>query len=289
MSLLTVSEILQPCIKQDWAVGAYDVVDIPMCQGVLSAAEIDKAPVILMVYPKSVSANQFKPLVDFIKHEVHKRGVVAAVALDHCTDLELIRYSIDMGFTGVMIDGSMLSFEENLRLSKKVVELAAPYNVSVEAELGHVGEGDELLTDQLRSSLFTSPSQAKEFIDSSGIDELAIAIGTAHGVYKFEPNLDLELLKEIRSVTDVGLVLHGSSGTPENQLISAIKTGIDKLNVYTDIRLEVIKDIDNLLKENEVLELDIIDLHKVVRESTCRVVREKNALFNSINKQNVYL
>lgn len=281
MGVKTLTQILAPAIGQPWAVGAYDVVNIAMIEGVLDAAVEDRAPIIFLVYPNSVPVNYFRSFAEFIRREAAYRDVDTAIMLDHGNSFAQVKAAIDAKFTGVMIDASTLSFEENVALTSKIVQYAHKHNVSVEAELGHVGEGNDGLSTESRREQFTDVARVCEFIEYTKVDALAISIGTAHGVYHFKPNLDVELLQRIRSQTNIGLVLHGSSGTPEDQIKAAIKTGIDKLNVYTDIRVHVLNEIGKLLKTQPAAELDIVDIDNVIRNKTKEIVQDKNKLFGS--------
>lgn len=286
MGLHSMAQVLSPAIKQPWAVGAYDVVNLAMVEGVLAAAETDLAPVLILVYPHSVPSHYFKPLANFVREESQRRNVQTAIVLDHGSSIDQIRLAIDAGFTGVMIDASALPFEDNIVRTSEVVQFAKKNGVSVEAELGHVGEGDDGLSAENRRAMFTDADQVREFAERTQVDALAISIGTAHGVYHFEPELDIERLKQIREQVDIALVLHGSSGTPEAQLQKAIGAGIDKINVYTDIRLKVMQEIHTLLTLKAADKLDIIDLDSMTRIFTQEVVRQKNLLFGSVGKAN---
>lgn len=284
MGLISLSQILSPAINQPWAVGAYDVVNIAMCDGVINAANQEKAPTILLIYPKSVPEKYFSTFCNYIKAEADHLAVDLAIVLDHGTSINSIKLAIDIGFTGVMFDGSMLPFEENIAATSEVVRYAHPRGVSVEAELGHVGEGFEVISPSLREKLYTDPSKVVEFVEKTNVDALAISIGTAHGVYHFEPELDINRLVKIRKQVEIALVLHGSSGTPEDQIKAAIETGIDKVNVYTDIRLSIVNRIKELINSPEYIDFDVIDIDKIIKETTEQVVKNKNHLFGSTGK-----
>ena len=288
MTLLTVSEILKPSVYQGWGVGGYDVVDMSLCQGVLDAALEDQAPVIFLIYPVSVPMESYINFVTYLKREIERCGVTAAIALDHGTTMHQIEAALNAGFTGVMIDASKYPLEQNIAMTKKVVDLAHQFGASVEAELGHVGEGSDILPPDLMKSMYTRVEDARRFVDETGVDALAVAIGTAHGLYKFAPQLDFERLAKLRSELDIPLVLHGSSGTPNDQLAKAVKLGINKINVYTDIRMRVLSSIQAKVVSEHIEQYDIVDLDNIIRRETKKVVQEKNTLFKSVGKAKLF-
>lgn len=288
MTLLTVSEILKPSIYQGWGVGGYDVVDIALCQGVLDAALEDQAPVIFLIYPASVPVESYINFFTYLKREIERCDVTAAIALDHGTTMHQIEAALNAGFTGVMIDASRYPLEQNIAMTKKVVDLAHQFGASVEAELGHVGEGSDILPPDLMKSMYTRVEDARRFVDETDVDALAVAIGTAHGLYKFAPQLDFERLAKLRSELDIPLVLHGSSGTPVDQLAKAVKLGINKINVYTDIRMRVLSGIRTKVISEHIEQYDIVDLDNIIRKETKNVVQEKNTLFKSVGKAKLF-
>jgi len=197
-----------------------------------------------------------------------------ALHLDHATSYQQVVECIRAGYTSVMIDGSKLPYDENVALTRKVVELAHYAGVSVEAELGKVGGTEDDLTVDEREATFTVPEEAVKFIEDTGVDYLAIAIGTAHGVYKWEPKLDLERLKKIRSMVSVPLVLHGASGVPDDGLRDAIACGINKINLATDLKIPMARAIRDIF----MVDPDEDDPRKYLgaaREAVEAVVRDK--------------
>ncbi len=287
MALLGLSEILQPSVNKGWAVGAYDTANLATTYGILDAAEADNAPVIIMIYPGMIAPEYYATYAAFIKAEVKRRGVAASLVLDHGPSIKEVEAALAAGFDGVMIDASSLPFDENVAISKKVVDLAHKTRVTVEAELGHVGVGSDVMPEETMKTLYTRVEDAKKFVELTGVDALAVAIGTAHGLYKFEPRLDFDRLAAIRKEVDIPLVLHGSSGTPEDQLAKAVKLGINKVNVYTDIRMAVLKQIQPLTAQ-AIEKYDIPHIDAATREATKKAVQEKNALFGAVNKASLY-
>ncbi|MEM1483797.1 class II fructose-bisphosphate aldolase [Oscillospiraceae bacterium PP1C4] len=235
MSLEKVSTILKLADHSNTSVIAFNCTDYNMAYSVVTVAEELSKPAIIMLYPEHSHLNNatspaaFASMVKSLAEEVK---VPIGLHLDHNSDYNYIMKAIKDGFTSVMYDGSMLSVEENMRLTKKLVETAHVFDVDVEAELGRVGFA--ATSDQENLDLYTKPEVAARFCEETKVDSVAIAIGSAHGVYKETPKLDLIRLEEINAATDVPLVLHGGSGIPNDQLDLAFKKGINKFNVGTE-------------------------------------------------------
>jgi len=274
MALVTTKDMFEKALKADYAVGAFNVNNMEIIQGIVDAAKEENAPLILQV---SAGARKYaKPvyLLKLVEAAVEDSGLDIALHLDHGEDFEICKQCIDGGFTSVMIDGSKHSFEENIRLTKQVVDYAHDHGVVVEAELGKLAGVEDNINVDARSATFTDPQEAKEFVERTGVDSLAIAIGTSHGAYKFkgDPYLDYERLKEIhRLIPDTPLVLHGAStvlpefvalcnqyggeipgaqGVPEEMITEATKYGISKVNIDTDLRLAMTAEIRKYLVEH---------------------------------------
>ncbi len=234
--LTTLKDILPHARANQYAVPAFDCVEDVMVRAILETAELHEAPVILMCLPVDLEDNGMAYLPGLIRAVGEHHAVPVVLHLDHATDLDLVKAAIDSGFTSVMVDGSCLSFAENVRLTRAAVQLAQPHGISVEGELGHVG-GMDLNATNCGESVLTEPEEVARFVEETEVDALAVSIGTAHGVYRSLPNLAIERLKELNAASPVPLVLHGGSGTPENQLRQAICHGIAKLNIYADCRI----------------------------------------------------
>jgi Fructose/tagatose bisphosphate aldolase len=174
--------------------------------------------------------------------------IPVALHLDHAEDMDLVKRALDHGFTSVMFDGSTLPLEENIRITREVVELARRYEASTEAELGRVA-GFEIGGSDTGEAVLTDPQGVADFVAATGVDSLAVSIGTAHGIYVSTPTLHQERLSEIRAASDVPLVLHGGSGTPEDQVREAIRRGITKINIYADLRIALGKGFDRTAAE----------------------------------------
>jgi fructose-bisphosphate aldolase class II/tagatose 1,6-diphosphate aldolase GatY/KbaY len=242
-------------VKTNGALIAANFYNLETLQGLLVAAADTNAEIILQLSESSINYIGLKTASALAKTAMEEYNVQAWLHLDHGNSFELVRKCLDAGFDSVMIDGSELSFEDNIKLTNKVVQLAKNYDVPVEAELGYIAKlGQEHNTDK-----FTKSEEAKRFVEQTNVDALAIAIGTAHGFYKETPELDFERLNEIRkAIPDTVLVLHGSSGIPHDDIKKAVTLGINKINVATDFKNIFMKSLKEILNTT-----DNIDLRKV--------------------------
>jgi ketose-bisphosphate aldolase len=232
--------------------------------GVLQAAKANNKPVILQLSESSVSYLGLDIAFAMAKSALKTYGVEGWVHLDHGGSVEMAKRCLDAGFDSVMIDASEKPFDENVKITSEVVRYAEKYNANVEAELGYVAK----LGQVQQTNQFTQPEEAKRFVEATGVHALAIAIGSAHGFYKETPKLQIELLARIHQATDVSLVLHGSSGIPEDQLRQAISNGISKVNLATETKNIFMKTLQKTLADNEE-----IDLRKVFPVATAAVVK----------------
>jgi ketose-bisphosphate aldolase len=197
--------------------------------------EAKRAPAMVAIYASTMDHPNARALTAYIRARAEDSSVPVSLMLDHGRSFEECIRAIHYGFTDVMYDGSKLSFEENVETTRAVVRAAHAVGVPVEAELGHVGRGADYEDLEVRRQGYTNPDDAVRFVEQTGVDFLAVAIGTAHGLYRSEPQLDMELLSEIRARVEVPLVLHGGSGVTEGQFREAIRRGISKINVATDL------------------------------------------------------
>lgn len=234
--LVDLGAVLREARQQRYAVPAFDCTEDVLVRAILETAEARQAPVVLMCLGVDLAGNGMAYLPGLIKAVACHHAIPIVLHLDHATDLRLIESALDAGFSSVMFDGSQLPFEENVRLTKAAVDLAHPRGVSVEGELGHVG-GMDLAATQCGASVLTEARDVARFVERTGVDALAVSIGTAHGVYQSLPQLDLRRLEELNAASSVPLVLHGGSGTPDDQLRGAIERGISKINIYADLRI----------------------------------------------------
>jgi tagatose 1,6-diphosphate aldolase GatY/KbaY len=257
MPLVTTKQMLLDAQKGNYAVGAFNVENMEMVMAVMEAAEELKSPVIMQTTPSTVKYAGLDFFLANVKAAAERASVPVAMHLDHGSSFELAMQAYRTGYTSIMIDGSHGSFEENIAVSKAVADACTPSGIPVEAELGKVG-GKEDDLDGGDDNPYTDPDQAVEFVKHTGITSLAVAIGTAHGVYKGEPKLDLDRLSEIREVVDIPLVLHGTSGVPDETVTECVNRGICKVNYATDLRIAFTKGVSEVFSENP----DVIDPKK---------------------------
>lgn len=236
MALVTSKELLLDAQKGGYAIGAFNVENMEMVQAVVAAAGEVRAPVIIQTTPGTLKHADADYFFANVKTAAEKADVPVVLHLDHGSSFELAARAFRAGYTSIMIDGSGLPFEENISLSEAVADFCHACGVPVEAELGRVG-GKEDDLDVAGGSPYTDPQEAKEFADRSGVDSLAVGIGTAHGIYKGEPRVDLERLRAIRAAVDIPLVLHGTSGVPDTVVAEAVRCGICKVNYATELRI----------------------------------------------------
>ena len=309
MALVTTKDMFEKALKSDYAVGAFNVNNMEIIQGIVEAAQEEKAPLILQV---SAGARKYaKPayLIKLVEAAVMDTGLDIALHLDHGEDFEICKKCVDDGFTSVMIDGSKNPFEENIRLTKEVVEYAHSKGVVVEAELGKLAGIEDNIKVDARNATFTVPEEAAEFVEKTGVDSLAVAIGTSHGAYKFkgEPYLDFERLQEIHKlIPDTPLVLHGAStvlpefvskcneyggsipgaqGVPEEMIQTATKYGVCKVNIDTDLRLAMTAEIRKHFVENPA-DFDPRKYLGPARDAIRRMVQHKiRNVLNASNKR----
>lgn len=290
MSLVTIKEILQDAREKHYAVPAFDVADYRMARGVLDVAEELCAPVILMGLPGDLTEEQFGHLsADFHSLALESR-VPVCIHLDHATEFRLIQMAIAQGYSSVMFDGSSLPFEENVRKTREIVDYAHAFGVSVEAELGHVGDGivgsssESARGNGGHASIMTEPKELQRFVELTQVDCLAVSFGTSHGVYKCTPHLDLELLSELNAVSQVPLVVHGGSGTPEDQMKEAIARGICKVNVFSELVNAFWSGMREFLNEQENLSLWTKTVYEKPIEEMKKTVRKKFLEFGTEGK-----
>ena len=287
MKYLTLAEILQPCIGQNWAVGAYDTCNLEITQAIVDASAADQAPAIIMIYPNHTPRAEWPTLVKIIEMEVERTRIPAALVLDHAKTIEQIEYAIELGFSGIMIDASLEPLEKNIALTRRAVDMAHAKGVSVEAELGHVGQGDDSSNDNQPQANLTRVDEADHFVQETGVDALAVSIGTLHGLYRGKPKLDFERIAQLRKVCPIPLVLHGGSDTPDADIRRAIEAGIDKINIWTDVRIPFLQDLKKTL-EGPVQKIEVNEAFRAARMVASDVIQKKNHLLGSAGKAAQY-
>jgi fructose-bisphosphate aldolase class II len=239
-------ELLQDGLQRGYAVGAFDVCNLEMAESVLAAALENNSPVIVAIAEAFFPLNRFETLVNCLKEQATPLRIPVALILDHGRSYESSIRALRAGVTSVMFDGSALPYEQNVAITREVVKAAHAVGVTAEAEIGHVGQGAEYerTQDQL-----TSPDEALRFVEDTGVDALAVAVGTAHGKYKGEPKIHYDLLATIHDTVKLPLVLHGGSSTGDERLQKSIRYGVAKINIYTDMADEAKRRIKRTLDE----------------------------------------
>jgi len=305
--LVSLSLVLQKAKRGNYAVGAFNVNNLEMIQAIMAAAEAEKSPVILSTSEGAIDYAGMDELGTLVHLAADRSKLPVVFHLDHGKDVKLVERAIKSGwYTSVMFDGSALPYKENLKTTKRLVDMAHKRGISVEAELGAIAGIEDFVSVEARDAHFTSPEQAVEFVTRTGCDALAIAIGTSHGAYKFkkESNLDFKRLKEIKSKIKVPLVLHGASGIPadvkkicidygckiedamgvsDTNIRKAVKLGINKINIDSDLRIAFDAGVRKFLAENP----EVIDPRKILgpaKDLITHVVRQKMKMFGSTRK-----
>ena len=287
--LVTMKEMLEDARRKHYAVPAFDVSNYEMMRAVLEACEEERSPALLMGLGVDLTGKGLPLLTGLVKEASKHFSVPVCFHLDHATDFELIKSAIAEGFSSVMYDGSVLDFENNARNTAAVTKYAHEHGVTVEAELGHVGNGSvgsvtEGGQDTDPGETLTDPKEVVKFIGITDVDALAIAIGTSHGVYKKTPELRIDRLDEITAVCDRPLVLHGGSGTPDAQMKNAIAHGITKINIYSDVVAALNKGLKNKLNTAMNPSTWPFIVFEEARKGMKAVVKEKIEKFGSAGR-----
>ncbi|MGM0753155.1 MAG: tagatose-bisphosphate aldolase subunit GatY [Bacillota bacterium] len=275
--------LLTDAQSKGYAVPAFNVHNLETLKAVLETAQDLRSPVMIAATPSTVRYMGKNFLIKMMEAAVKSYDIPVCFHLDHHENLDDIKNLIHMGVPSVMIDASHHSFEENIRIVREIVEYGAPFGVAVEAELGRLsGMEDDIEVDE-KDQIYTNPKQAEEFVRRTGIDSLAVAIGTAHGLYKGEPKLDIDRLADIQQEVDVPLVLHGASGLPDELVRETIERGICKVNVATELKMAFVKGLRTYLQENP----DANDPRYYFKDAVVQmkqVVAEKIKLCGSFNR-----
>ena len=243
-------ELLLDAQRNKYAVGAFNVENMEMVLAVLEAAEETNSPVIMQTTPGTVKYAGADMYFANIRAAARRTRIPVACHLDHGNSLAIAVQALHAGYTSIMIDGSKLPFEENISLTKTVTEICHAVNIPVEAELGRVGGKEDGLDNTQSENPYTDPDEAKIFVEKTGCDSLAVAVGTAHGVYKGTPQINFDVLAKIREVVNIPLVLHGTSGVPDEQVIRCVSMGMCKVNYATDLRISYTYGVKKYMKEN---------------------------------------
>ncbi|MCL2496645.1 MAG: class II fructose-1,6-bisphosphate aldolase [Clostridiales bacterium] len=283
MPLVSMKLLLNMAEQGKYAVGAFNCNNMEIVQAIINAAEAEHAPVIIQASQGAIKYAGIDYIVGLTRLAAQQAAVPVALHLDHGTSFEQCMQCIGKGFTSVMIDGSKHALQDNIALTNKVLEAARACGVSVEGELGKItGTEDDIYVSE-KESMYTEPTEALYYVEQTGVDALAIAIGTAHGQYKGEPKLDLERLAAIDKLIDVPIVLHGSSGVPDGAIRAAIERGVRKVNIDTNIREAFMAAAKEAWEKNPA-ELDPRKVLAPAREAATAIIREKIRLFGSSGK-----
>ena len=273
-------DMVKKAYENGYAVPAFNAENMEMVFAIIKACEEEKSPVIIQTTPPTVK--YFSPDVAYaiVKTVAEKSSVPVALHLDHCSNFDDVMVAIKSGYSSVMFDGSKLPFDENVKITKKVVEVARPMGVTVEAELGAVGGKEDNV--ESKEIIYTDVDEAKTFVEQTGVDMLAIAIGTAHGFYKGEPKLDFERIDSIKKAIDLPLVLHGGSGVPEESVKKSISLGMSKANFATELRAAATVGVREVLKDESVI--DPKKYMSAAKDEIIKMCKSKIAMCGSANK-----
>jgi len=275
--------------KNHYAIPAFDVSNYEMMRAVLDVCEEERSPALLMGLEVDLGGKGLALITSMVRAASEFYTVPVCFHLDHATNLESIKAAVDAGFSSVMFDGSELPFEENARRTKEVVDFAHSRGITVEAELGHVGNamvGNEKATvfDENAEDTLTLPDEVVRFVKITDVDALAVAIGTSHGVYRSTPTLRIARLAEIVAACPLPLVLHGGSGTPDDQIKTAIEHGVTKINIYSDVVGAMNSGLKEKLNSIKNPSTWPVFVFEEARERMREVIREKIRTFGSCGR-----
>ena len=284
--LMNMKELLAVANEHYFAVPAFNISDYNMFNGIMEASEEKNSPVIIAIHPDELS--HIKPeMVQGIRARIHNSKIPAVIHLDHGASFEQVISAIQAGFTSVMIDASTQPYETNIAVCQKVCEAAHAVNVSVEGELGTIGNIDSTETGA-NDILYTDPQQAKDFIEQTGIDCLAIAIGTSHGIYPKDkkPELRIDVLDEIKKIVTAPLVLHGGSSNKDSEIAKSVEHGVNKINISSDIMAAYYKKMREVLADEGLREPN--QIQPPCLEAMKEVAYQKIELFQADGKADLY-
>lgn len=275
--LVNMKEMLQDAQRKHYGVGMFNTVNLEMAKGVLAAAEALRAPVIIGTAEVLLPYATLEEIAYFLKPMAEKASVPVALHFDHGLTEEKVREALALGFTSVMYDCSTVSYSQNAERVAGIVKLARTYGATVEAELGHVGDNVDAAEGHggATESLYTDPAQAADFVDRTGADALAVAIGSAHGAYKQQPKLDIDRLRQIAAKVSVPLVLHGGSGLTDDDFRNCVQNGIAKVNVFTDINCACVDAIIQAYRKG----CGMTDVMNAEVDAVCKATMEKMRVF----------
>ena len=276
--LVNLNEVLLKAQKEHYAVGLFNTTDTDMLEAAISAAEELNSPIIIGTAEVLLPYGELKLIAPSVIAAAKRASVPVVVHYDHGLTFERCMEALSLGFSSIMFDGSAKDNETNLKETAQLVKIAHSLGATVEGEIGHVGEAAN--NDGSVSDMYTTVEEAVDFINATGVDALAVAIGTAHGAYKTKPCLDINRLKEIRNAVDTPLVLHGGSGLSDDDFKNTVKNGIAKVNIFTDLCVAGVSAMNDGIKEN----LSYTEIRAKKVEAIKEAVKNKINLFGSANK-----
>lgn len=283
--LVNMNQVLLPAKKGKYAVGLFNAVNLELARGIIAAAETTQSPVIMGTAEVLLPYGPLDEVSYYLIPMAKKANVPVVIHLDHGLNKETCIRALELGFSSIMYDCSTDAYEENVKKVKEMADIAHSYGATIEGELGHVGdnegsaEGDSHMSDP--SEFYTDPQMARDFVEKTGVDALAVAVGTAHGAYKLPPKLDFERIRTIANTIDIPLVLHGGSGLTDQDFARAIREGISKVNIFTDINVAA---VEAEFKKFEYMSKGIIDLIPAAVEAVKQETMKKMKLFSSVGK-----
>ncbi|ASG97796.1 Fructose-bisphosphate aldolase class-II [Listeria monocytogenes serotype 1/2a str. 01-5252] len=285
--LVNMKQLLEVAKENKFAVGAFNVADSNFLRVVVEEAEKNNAPAIIAVHPTELDFTK-DDFFQYVLARIKNSPVPFVLHLDHGDNMGDVMRAVRCGFSSVMIDGSLLPFEENIRVTKEVVDVCHKLGVSVEGELGTIGKTGNSIEGGVSEIIYTKPEEAEEYISRTGVDTLAVAIGTAHGIYPKdkEPKLRLDILKEIKALVNIPLVLHGGSANPEAEIAAAVEIGIQKVNISSDYKYAFYKKCREILSTTELWDANAI--YPDCIDAAKEVVKYKMGLFESIGQVEKY-
>ncbi|EPS6024219.1 ketose-bisphosphate aldolase [Listeria monocytogenes] len=285
--LVNMKQLLEVAKENKFAVGAFNVADSNFLRVVVEEAEKNNAPAIIAVHPTELDFTK-DDFFQYVLARIKNSPVPFVLHLDHGDNMGDVMRAVRCGFSSVMIDGSLLPFEENIRVTKEVVEVCHKLGVSVEGELGTIGKTGNSIEGGVSEIIYTKPEEAEEYISRTGVDTLAVAIGTAHGIYPKdkEPKLRLDILKEIKDLVNIPLVLHGGSANPDAEIAAAVEIGIQKVNISSDYKYAFYKKCREILSTTELWDANAI--YPACIDAAKEVVKYKMELFRSIGQVEKY-
>ncbi|EAH1218317.1 ketose-bisphosphate aldolase [Listeria monocytogenes] len=285
--LVNMKQLLEVAKENKFAVGAFNVADSNFLRVVVEEAEKNNAPAIIAVHPTELDFTK-DDFFQYVLERIKNSPVPFVLHLDHGDNMGDVMRAVRCGFSSVMIDGSLLPFEENIRVTKEVVDVCHKLGVSVEGELGTIGKTGNSIEGGVSEIIYTKPEEAEEYISRTGVDTLAVAIGTAHGIYPKdkEPKLRLDILKEIKDLVNIPLVLHGGSANPDAEIAAAVEIGIQKVNISSDYKYAFYKKCREILSTTELWDANAI--YPDCIDAAKEVVKYKMELFESIGQVEKY-